>query len=357
MKFVLVPFTTILVLVVALSCSSDDSVSVSSTGTPISSATPTSTPKVAPWLGSDNAFAADQNQLLGADKAAWFAVDPQTGQPQKLANASGYIGSKLAGGRYALVQVPSEDPIQTHLGRLDIAAQAVTDIGPGWSGEISADGHWAAILPVVEGSALAVVDIDSKRRFDMGDLGKPVFLAWAPDDTLAIVHDEVLYVARGPDWQPQRMGDFAYAWPVWSTDSQWLTVAVQAGVRLISPDLQQQRDIPIAGGGGGGSVAWSPDGKRLAVGGGTGWYVVDLDTGAVTQVAPNSAVPQRLALPLWSPDGTQIAADVIESKGGPFGIAVAQADGSGAHMITTGILPDMLGWTHAGILVGLHTNP
>jgi Periplasmic component of the Tol biopolymer transport system len=333
-------------MLVALSCSADDSPSVSLTGTPMT--TPTPTPKLAPW-STASAVPVDRDAILAGDNEAWFAVDPNTGQTKRLEPVSGYVPRELAGGRYDLLTTTSGTLV-----RVDVASGQVTDIGAGWTGQVTADGKWAVILPQVEGSTLAVVDVDSEERFDLGQLGKPVTLAWSPNDTLAIVHDEALYLARGPDWQPQRIGDFNYVWPVWSPDSHWLAVADTGGIRLIDPDSGEERLLPPPNGvGGGGVMAWSPDGKRLAVGGGSGWYVDDVETGQVTNVAPNSALPQGPMTPVWSPDGSEIAVLVIPSKADPDGIAVAQADGSGARMIATGAGSNILAWTDAGILMRL----
>jgi hypothetical protein len=345
MRYVLIVVTAMLMLV-ALSCSADDSPSVSLTGTPMT--TPTPTPKLAPW-STASAVPVDRDAILAGDNEAWFAVDPNTGQTKRLEPVSGYVPRELAGGRYDLLTTTSGTLV-----RVDVTSGQVTDIGAGWTGQVTADGKWAAILPEVEGPALAVVDVDSGERFDLGQLGKPVTLAWSPNDTLAIIHGEALYLARGPDWQPQWIGDFNYVWPVWSPDSHWLAVADPAGIRLIDPDSGEERLLPPPNGvGGAGAMAWSPDGKRLAVGGASGWYVDDVATGQVTNVAPNSAAPQGPMTPVWSPDGSEIAVFVIPSKADPDGIAVVQANGSGARMIATGVGSNILAWTDAGILMRL----
>jgi hypothetical protein len=344
------PVCTATLMLVAFACSSGDSPSASLTAVPSSSTTPTPTTKLAPWR-SDGAVAVDMQAVLAGDNEAWFAINPNTGQTKRLQPVSGYVPRELAGGRYDLLATATGTLV-----RVDVTSGQVTDIGAGWTGQVTADGKWAAILPLVEGSTLAVVEVDSGKRFDLGQLGKPVTLAWSPNDTLAIVHGEALYLARGPDWQPQRIGDFSHASPIWSPDSHWLTVADTYGVRLIDPMSGEERLLPVGSGppngvGGGGAMAWSPDGNRLAVGGSSGWYVVDVATGRVTNVAPNSALTQGPMAPVWSPDGSEIAVFVIPNKADPAGIAVAQADGSGAHMIVTGVGFGPLAWTDAGILM------
>lgn len=338
-------------LLFAAGCGDDDETAPTAT-TPAGSSTATATPKLAPW-SADTAVAIDRAAILGGDNEAWFVVNPDTGQPSRLDPITGYVPRELAHGRYDLVTTRSGT-----LARIDVATSEVKDIGTGWTGEISDDGKWAAIIPEVEGSTLAVVNVDSNERFELGQLGKPVMLAWSPNNTLAIVRDDVLYLAREPNWQPQRIGDFEYGWPVWSGDSQWLTVAVPTGVRLISPDLMTQRNISVPGGGvgGGGAMAWSADSKSLVVGGSSGWFVVEVDTGRVTNVAPNSAGTEASMRPSWSPDGSAIAVFVIPGEGDPPGVAIVQADGSGARMLVTGG-SNALAWTDAGIFMRLSEQP
>ena len=96
MRYVLIVVTAMLMLV-ALSCSADDSPSVSLTGTPMT--TPTPTPKLAPW-STASAVPVDRDAILAGDNEAWFAVDPNTGQTKRLEPVSGYVPRELAGGRY-----------------------------------------------------------------------------------------------------------------------------------------------------------------------------------------------------------------------------------------------------------------
>jgi hypothetical protein len=183
-------------------------------------------------------------------------------------------------------------------------------------------------------------------------------LAWSSDDTLAIVRENVLYLAQEPDWQPQRIGDFEYGWFVWSADAEWLTVSIPDGVRLLSPDLVNQQDISVPGDGvgGGGAMAWSSDSKSLAVGGSSGWFVVNVETGQVINIAPNSAATEMSMRPAWSPADSAVAVFVIRGAGELAGVAIAQADGSGARMIVTGG-SNPLAWTDEGIFMRLSEQP
>lgn len=339
----------LLIATVLGACRSDDSADTSDT------ATPTPTSQVAPWT-ADSAVAIDREAILAGGQDAWLVVDPNTGAPTRLEPIGGYVPRQLAGDRFDLVSTRSGT-----LARIDIVTGEIADIGAGWTGQITADGKWAAILPEVEGQTLAVVDVDSGERFNLGQLGKPVMLVWSDDDTLAVVRDEVLYIARGPDWRPERVGDFNHVWPVWSPDSQWLAVPDTYGVRLIAPSTGEERLLKVGPGppnAAGGWMAWSPNGTRIAVGGGSGWYVVDVDTGKVTNIAPNGAGAQESTTPVWSPDGSAVAALVVPDKHDTYsiGVAVAQADGSGARMISTGGSAP-LAWTDAGILQRLTTMP
>jgi len=253
------------------------------------------------------------------------------------------VPQALTGNRYAVASTGNG------LAVLDAVDQTVTEIGPGWSGEVSPDGRWAAIIPRVEGSTLAVVDVESGERFDLGQMGKPVDLAWSPDDRLAIVKNDTLYLAEGPHWRPSLMGAFPYVRPEWSPDSGSIAFIHEGGVRIASPDLSQARTmvIPYASRASA-SLAWSPDGERLAYRTSDGVYVVSVATGEVTNVSP-VAVTDGWTRVFWSPDSSAIAFSAFDRDRQVRGIAVARADGSGAYQITEGVA-SVIGWVNEGIV-------
>jgi Tol biopolymer transport system component len=68
---------------------------------------------------------------------------------------------------------------------------------------------------------------------------------------------------------------------------------------------------------------WSPDGRRIAVMGTEGIYVMKADGTGLSQIAPSSLYDP----PAWSPDGTRLA--VISIGGTPFSeVVIVNVDGS-----------------------------
>lgn len=304
---------------------------------------PTAAPSPAPWLQPTRPVPLNVITVDPKGFDAWLTVDPKTGEYKGRPSIGGYVPQALAGNRYALASTGNG------LAVLDAVDQTITEIGPGWSGEVSPDGRWAAIIPRVEGSTLAVVDVQSGERFDLGQMGKPVDLAWSPDDRLAIVKNDTLYLAQGPDWRPRPMGAFPYARPEWSPDSRWIAFVQEEGVRIASPDLSQGRTLITPHPSRTSAIlAWSPDGERLAYRTSDGVYVVSVATGEVTNVSP-VAVADGWTRVFWSPDSSAIAFSASDRDRQVRGIAVAKADGSGAYQITEGVA-SVIGWTKEGIV-------
>jgi Tol biopolymer transport system component len=99
----------------------------------------------------------------------------------------------------------------------------------------------------------------------------------------------------------------------WSPDGSRLAFSVFARgneelVILRVADQQVERQVRIAGVGSAVTPAWSPDGGTIAISGNQGGvsdlYLVDLETGAVTQMTDDR---YGVLQPVWSPDGGTIA--------------------------------------------------
>jgi Tol biopolymer transport system component len=207
---------------------------------------------------------------------------------------------------------------------------------------------------------LAVVDVASGRRYDLGALGKPVQLSWSPDSQLAAVKSGGLYLAAPPDWTPRRVGGFPAVPVEWSPDGSRIAFVQRTGVGISVPELSDVRTLDGAFADRRIAPAWSPDGTRLAFGRSDGAYVVEVDRVEIRRIADGDlrgAGPERVLF--WSPDGSAVA--VVRHREGSRGsdVMVAPADGSGAYRlagVTDGDVR-LLAWTDGGIIAYVQRYP
>jgi dipeptidyl aminopeptidase/acylaminoacyl peptidase len=87
------------------------------------------------------------------------------------------------------------------------------------------------------------------------------------------------------------------------------------------------------------TLAWSPDGSRIAYAGAGNVYIFPLDGGAPTMLAGSN--------PRWSPDGSHLARTVQD------GISIVTADGSGAIRIANGYES---AWSPDGLRIVTHVE-
>ena len=137
---------------------------------------------------------------------------------------------------------------------------------------------------------------------------------------------------------------FSLVW-AWSPTSPTLAVAVPAGAPsgprslfLVDPATGRRTRIAdlamdVE------TLAWSPNGSRLAYAGAGNVYIVALDGGAPT-LAKGSA-------PRWSPDGSLVAVTVQD------GISVVDVDGSNAIRIANGY---EAAWSPDGLRIVTHVE-
>jgi hypothetical protein len=85
----------------------------------------------------------------GRLREGWLAIIPGAGQYRLLPPVEGRVPHSLTpNGRYDLVETSDG------LAVLDVGDGTLTPIGPGWTGQVSPDGRWAAVIPEVEGATL-----------------------------------------------------------------------------------------------------------------------------------------------------------------------------------------------------------
>lgn len=175
-------------------------------------------------------------------------------------------------------------------------------------------------------------------------------LSWSPDgQRLAFVADGALQLVTPDGSDPRRITseDSAPGHVVWAPDGQRIAflgverayVATASGddqPRAVTPP--PQADLT--------EIAWSPDGRQLAVaaaGGvgeqGSGLYRVEVQGGDAIMLAdPRDDVTR----PAWSPDGQLLAFEATEQAGGLLGldavsdVFIVHPDGSDLFQVTGG---------------------
>jgi WD40 repeat protein len=97
--------------------------------------------------------------------------------------------------------------------------------------------------------------------------------------------------------------------PAWSPDGSEVAYVFAGHLWILDVATGQSRDVAFCGSCGGGGPSWSPDGSTIAVSGGPNGSTIDLfdvATGARSTLQPLEA-PGRIVSLAWSPDGDRIA--------------------------------------------------
>lgn len=186
----------------------------------------------------------------------------------------------------------------------------------------SAGGSWSpdgARVALVVGQAIAVANADgsslrivtSPRKTSEDDHAP----TWSPDGS-AIAFSRYTGSARNGVWivvvatraerQLTRRYARALAWsPTGDVIAADYGVYLRGEIALVEPDgtVRRRLDVPDFKGFNAG-VSWSPDGTRLAVGGGA---IVDRSGAIVGRYAGPSTDEAVSASPSWSPDGSSVA--------------------------------------------------
>jgi dipeptidyl aminopeptidase/acylaminoacyl peptidase len=266
---------------------------------------------------------------------------------------------------YAVSEADLEqDAFVTHLWRARAATGETYQLtrGPKSAGSArwSPDSRWLAFTSTRVGDKNQIFAI----RPDGGEAiqltkteGGVNDFAWSNDGS------QIAFTAPGPEAQARKdrkehLGDFEVVRRDYTFAHIW-TLAVADAMREPSTGVQRSKgtDFHV------GSIAWSPDGTRIAFsatrnpdliqGGTADLYLLALADDTVTKLVSQ---PGPDGTPRWSPDGTQIA--FVSAMGRPdyfhanSRIAVVPASGGTARSLTDGFdeSPGLITWAADGNL-------
>lgn len=212
----------------------------------------------------------------------------------------------------------------------------------------SADGRWVAYITH---EALWVVDATSEPRKVVADMvdraGDGVdakLWSWsATGARIAIVHDSTLSVidvaaggtiALASAWEALAQPEYLTSPPVWSPDDSTLVVGARGGaihaIDSATGERSQLVQLPGRNIDSVDELAWSPDGKQLAIrvdfGTHSPLFVVDADGSDVRELATTTPNNDRIGSFAWSPDGSRIAY-IVEGEAG-LRLVLVSGDGS-----------------------------
>jgi Tol biopolymer transport system component len=166
----------------------------------------------------------------------------------------------------------------------------------------------------------------------------PMPSSWSPDGTqFAFIRDGDAWIVNADGTGETNATNFAAGGAfqaIWSPDGRFIAVIQQSQLQIVRLDGGEV--LPIDLGPGRDSffgVRWSPDGARLAVvlGPGETPTTVIVQTNDWTATTLGGAGIDYVA---WSPDGRFVA--LLDQSLKPGQIDVANSDGSGRHTIWTG---------------------
>jgi hypothetical protein len=179
------------------------------------------------------------------------------------------------------------------------------------------------------------------RRLIRGD--SPIGLALAPDGRWIAFTRETggfgfevessLYVARTDGRDKTRLlgSNVNPDSPAWSPDARRLAVGGSDGIYVINRDGSNLQRITTRGSNGNGRPAWSPDGRTIAFGLGNTLMLINADGTHLRTITTVPGSQSLLTDPSWKPDGRWIAFSITHSH--EDGIYLIHPNGSGRRRI------------------------
>ena len=163
-----------------------------------------------------------------------------------------------------------------------------------------------------------IMDADGTNQIDLTNgSGWDRNPAWSPDGTkIAFSTTTEIWVMNADGTDRKKLSDTGqYFWPAWSPDGK-ITFSGEGGIWIMNADGTDQTKLTNNGG----MPTWSPDGKITFIGEG-GIRIMNADGSDQKILIPVGA--ESLA---WSPDGSRIA--FVSQAGEGTDIWVMNADGT-----------------------------
>ncbi len=172
-----------------------------------------------------------------------------------------------------------------------------------------------------------------------GGRGRPSSLRWSPDGkSFALAEDGELFVGDRETLEMKPIADWegasVFDYPRFSPDGKWIACEGKSGIRLVSPDGQQEKTVPCKEKGLS-DICWGPAGKSLAAVHDGRLVVANAIGGRLHRHGEASTVDD------WSPDGKFIAYETRAD--GPRRIRILSVADKRSHPV------DIPGDCHSGV--------
>ncbi len=190
--------------------------------------------------------------------------------------------------------------------------------------------------------ALHTMNFDGSNLVPLA--GPGLLPAWSPDGTRLAVHNGstaniAVMNSDGTNATSLPTGAGTDTWPAWSPDGRQIAWRKDVGgggcneVWLMDASGANQRKLPLPAGIQPCQLAWSPDGKELALEANGGIWLVGVDGSAFRPLSPNCTLPAACTAPVytgvkWNHAATRLAFSGAES-GSQGSVNVIGRDGTG----------------------------